>query len=88
MRKRILIGACTAFVLAACAHTPPATSDLAAAPVAPPRADCLTTGTRIPLGEGECAMQPGRAYSGEELKRTGAMTTLEALRMLDPAISR
>lgn len=32
-----------------------------------------------------CAMVPGRAYTREDLLRTGAFDTAEALRRLDPA---
>ena len=33
-----------------------------------------------------CAPVAGRAYSREDLDRTGAVSVLEALRMLDPAV--
>ena len=34
----------------------------------------------------ECVAAPGRAYTREDIERTGAFTTAEALRRLDPAI--
>lgn len=34
----------------------------------------------------ECAKSPGRAYSREDIERTGATTTADALRRLDPSI--
>lgn len=34
----------------------------------------------------ECAKAPGRAYSREDIERTGATTTADALRRLDPSI--
>lgn len=33
----------------------------------------------------ECVNAAGRSYSGEELRRTGARTTAEAILLLDPA---
>jgi hypothetical protein len=34
----------------------------------------------------QCANAPGHSYSREDLERTGALTTAEALRRLDPSI--
>ena len=34
----------------------------------------------------ECASAPGRSYSREDIERTGAITTADALRRLDPSI--
>lgn len=34
----------------------------------------------------ECASAPGRVYSREDIERTGATTTAQALRLLDPSI--
>jgi len=34
----------------------------------------------------ECAGAPGRSYSREDIERTGATTTADALRRLDPSI--
>lgn len=96
MFNRNLIGACVALVLAlvlaACTHTPqqgdtPTRRDEAGYKLitTAPQRDCLTTGTHIALKPGECAMQPGRVYSQEDLERTGGMNPLDALRLLDPA---
>ena len=46
------------------------------------------TGSRL-IGKDRsraCANAPGRAYTRDDLARTGAMDTLTALRMLDPSI--
>lgn len=34
----------------------------------------------------QCASDPGRSYSREDIERTGATTTAQALRLLDPSI--
>lgn len=34
----------------------------------------------------ECAGAPGRSYSREDIQRSGAMNTADALRLLDPSI--
>ena len=34
----------------------------------------------------ECATQPGRVYTREDLDRTGAISTKDALRRLDPSV--
>lgn len=34
----------------------------------------------------ECANAPGRVYTREDIERTGATTTADALRRLDPSI--
>ena len=43
------------------------------------------TGSRIKMQEGKC-IGPGRTYTREELERTGAIDTAEALQRLDPRI--
>ncbi|MCW8808216.1 MAG: hypothetical protein OQK79_08890 [Rhodanobacter sp.] len=49
--------------------------------------NCLQhTGSLIPARKGECLPVPGRSYSGDELRRTGANSTARALQMLDPSI--
>ena len=52
------------------------------------KGNCISqTGSRIePKNEGGCNGQPGRAYSHEEIERTGASTLAGALQRLDPAI--
>ena len=82
---RILMAASLALALAACAPAPQ--KDKVASSSILKRSDCLTTGSRIPLKPGQCAMQPGRVYSKEELERIGAASTAEALRRIDPSIS-
>jgi len=47
---------------------------------------CLTeTGSRISV-KGECR-GPGRAYTTDDINRTGATTAGDALRLLDPTIT-
>jgi hypothetical protein len=87
MLKALLLGTFTAGLLAACAATPPAPDQVVAdrTHTTTPRFDCVTTGTRIPLKDGECANVPGRVFTQEDLQRTGAINPAEALRMLDPS---
>lgn len=80
--------------------TPPATQDEAkAAASGTPAADtdkqplseatCVReTGSRITKRDGKsrCTGQPGRAYTKDDLDRTGHTSLGEALRALDPAI--
>ncbi|WP_411834360.1 hypothetical protein [Pseudoxanthomonas mexicana] len=50
---------------------------------------CLReTGTRIVRRDarGACGAQPGRAYTREDIQRTGHTDLVQALRALDPAI--
>lgn len=42
--------------------------------------------SRIPE-ESACLRGPGRAYSQEEIRRTGQQNVADALRMLDPAVT-
>jgi hypothetical protein len=88
MWKALLLGTCTAALLAACAAAPPAPDVVVGRTAAAPRLNCLTTGTRITLKEGECAAVAGRVYTQDDLQRTGAIDTAQALRMLDPSIAR
>ena len=88
MLKKILLGACLVLPLAACT-TPSATREppksAALAPVG--TAGCVAdTATRIPMTQGDCAGF-GRIYTQEDLLRTGAADTGQALRLLDPALS-
>jgi hypothetical protein len=51
-----------------------------------PNRSCIkTTGSRIPVKEGQCQSVPGRTYTQEELRNTGEPNTAEALRRLDPS---
>ena len=57
-------------------------------PLQPGDRNCLrTTGSLIPVKEGQCLPVAGRSYSGDELRRTGVNNTARALQMLDPSIS-
>lgn len=72
----------------------PASTEGTAAPasarrlVKPGDYNCLrSTGSRIPPKAGECLPVSGRAYSRDDIERTGARNTGDALRMLDPRIT-
>lgn len=84
MPRSVLFGLLIAAMTAGCAVTP-ATRYAESAPST--MNHCLATGSRIASGNGECSSVPGRSYSKADLDRTGALTTAEALRMLDPALS-
>jgi uncharacterized lipoprotein YajG len=88
MLKALLISLAAGTLLAGCATTAQSPPDVAARPAAKSLAplNCLTTGTRIALKDGECANVVGRAYTRGDIDRTGATTIGEALRMLDPAL--
>ena len=88
MLKKLLIGACLVLPLAACT-TPSATREpRTSAFLAPARTPgCVPdTATRIPMTQGDCAGF-GRIYTQEDLLRTGAADTAQALRLLDPALT-
>lgn len=56
--------------------------------IKPGDAHCLrSTGSLIPPRKGHCLPVAGRSYSAEQLRRTGAPTTAQALQMLDPSIT-
>ncbi len=70
-----------ALLLAACATTTPA----AQPPVAETAKDqnCLTrTASRIPAVNGPC-----QSYSADDISKTGASTSGDALRLLSPSLS-
>jgi len=81
MQRLIVIAGCV-LALAGCATTPETRFSGTASEAR--AADCIQTGTRIRLTEGECSLSPGRSYSQEELQSTGGMTVVESLRKLDP----
>jgi hypothetical protein len=81
MMKRILLGSIVALG-AGCAHTPPATPPYQATEAAAP---CVKTGSRLPSEN--CSTAPGRSYTKDDVDRTGAITTQDALRQLDPSIT-
>lgn len=68
-----------------CSSAPRATPDWRASQAA---ADtCLPrSASRIPQ-DSACARGPGRAYSQEEIQRTGQQNVADALRMLDPSVT-
>jgi len=83
MLNKLLAVGCLALALAACAGAPLRHTTQAAAVTAP--AGCVAdTGSRIP--QDACA-GIGRSYTQEEIQRTGAVDTGQALRLLDPALS-
>lgn len=90
MWKKVLIGAGLTLCFAACASTrsaPGAATSTTAAPTNLPRAGCVpSTATRIPLSPGECAGF-GHTWTQEDIKRTGASDSGQALRLLDPTLS-
>lgn len=89
--NRFLMLSCSAALLAGCAsgalRQPTATDSEIAGQKAAQPAHCLTeTGSRIkPSAEHRCLAGPGQAYTREDIDRTGATTTTEALRRLSPA---
>jgi hypothetical protein len=84
MLKSILLVALVAIAAAACTTTP---ANQYAESSAPATKYCLTTGTRIVSKDDECSSPAGRSYSKSDIDRTGALTTADALRTLDPSIS-
>lgn len=56
-------------------------ASLAKAPICP-----QSTGSRIKRPDNDCVPVPGRSYTRDDLERTGAVDTSEALRRLDPAL--
>jgi hypothetical protein len=79
MRNLVLIAAVSGLLVACSNHR----SDMAKADDRP---SCLRdTGSRIPTPPGECNNQPGRSISREEMERTGAFTTFDAIRRVEPS---
>lgn len=72
-------------ILAACAATTPNTKLQTAASVAQNPACVKQTGSRISTDDANC--RPGHAYSSDDINRTGATSTGDALRLLDPSIT-
>ena len=89
----LFVGVPAAFAQAAPAE-PAAAPDPVAEAAAEPLADrnCLRqTGSRIVArhnakGRKACVPMPGRAYTRDDLDRTGQVNIADALRMLDPAV--
>jgi hypothetical protein len=89
MMFKSLIPLAVLTALAGCATAPqPHLVDAAAQGIPVNGSTCMSTGTRIQLKPDQCANVPGRSFSKDELDRTGAPTTAEALRMLDPSLWR
>jgi hypothetical protein len=88
MLKTVSFGACLALLLAACATTPraPPTAAAQSAQQKPPPGCVASTGTMMPTKPNSCT-GPGNTYSFDDMKRTGATTTPDALRLLDPALT-
>ena len=85
--KRLLIG-CVALCIAACASTRPGSAPPKTAEVSnlPPAGCVAETATRIPLNPRECAAF-GHVWTGQDIKRTGAVDMAQALRLLDPTVT-
>ena len=96
MRVKLLGAACLA-ALAACASTPPTPGTSAAASPAPTAAvaaannerapvGCVNgTGTRLPVGKGDCTGF-GAMYAPQQLNSTGQPYLQNSLQMLDPSV--
>jgi hypothetical protein len=85
MINKLLFGACLAAAMAACATTPPPKAPPTAAAKATP--GCVPeTASRIPPKDSVCAGF-GRAWTGEDLQRTGQINVGDALKMIDPSIT-
>ena len=85
MLKPLLAIASLLLTLAACATVSPTgevarTASLAAAP----DRGCASA-TRLPVKPDDCAGR-GQTYTQEDILRTGARDTAEALQLLDPAL--
>jgi hypothetical protein len=84
MFKRLVINAGLALCVAACASSP---STPRAATANQPLGWCVSnTGTRIPLGPGECAAA-GHTWTQKDISTTGATDAAQALRQLDPSLT-
>jgi hypothetical protein len=89
MLKTVLTGASILLTLGACATvapTPTREVARAASLATPPVRGCVSdTATRLPARPGECTGF-GQTYSREDIERTGARDTAEALLLLDPTL--
>jgi hypothetical protein len=80
-----LLGIAAAVMLVGCATSTRPDTKLAA--TTDHNVVCPTkTGSRIPPNGTDCSA-PGRAYSSQDIDRTGQADTAEALRLLDPAVT-
>jgi hypothetical protein len=82
------IGAMLAgLTLFGCAATSQNLNSPATASSGPPDPNCLTeTGTHIAAGKSNCRAF-GRAFTNEDIERTGATSAADALALLDPSIT-
>jgi hypothetical protein len=88
MLKPLLTGGSLLLLtLAACATVAPTGEVARTASLAPARdRGCVSaTATRLPVRPDDCAGR-GQTYSRDDLLRTGAHDTGEALQLLDPAL--
>ena len=65
----------------------PATPGPRAVPPLGSRQCIRDTGSLIPPPKGQCLPVAGSSYSQEDIRRTGATSVGQALRMLDPAVT-
>ena len=88
MLNKLVIGACLALALAACASSSATrgVKPLAFTPSLAPVGCAPDSATRIPLRPDECLGSTGHVYTHSDLERTGARTTSEALGLLDPSL--
>ncbi len=88
MNKLMLTTAALLLTSGACATDRPAADAPAAAPEPVPARQCLQhTGSRIKRDPAQpCLPAAGEVYTREDLDRTGAITTSDALRKLSPAL--
>jgi hypothetical protein len=90
MLQTLATGVCLVLTLAACATpTPPRGFEPGkeTARAAAPRVGCVAmTGTHIVVSQESCSGF-GTSYSRDDLARTGAADTAQALRQVDPALT-
>lgn len=84
LNKLLLIG-CLALPLAACTARAPM-RDAAKVPASAATGCVTQTASRIALGPNECGAF-GRAYTQEDIQRTGATDPGQALRLMDPSLT-
>lgn len=84
MRTLILAGLGAGIWLAGCASSPDTFVDGRSAAI--DRTCGLVSASRIERNDEDCGA-PGRSYTQDDLRRTGALSTSEALQRLDPSIT-
>ena len=86
MVNKLLLGACLAVLVAACASTPPPKAPATATAKAP--AGCVPeTASRIPAKDPSTCAGFGHTWTGEDIQRTGQVDPASALKMLDPSLT-